>query len=87
MLGIKTTLDGPGCSPLSTDHHVVPGLVPEVVSKGCRSVLPGSLHSKGLAVKEHEAALGLAEAVADTADHDLPIGQTVTGVGHHKVSL
>ena len=87
MLGIKTTFDSPGCPPLSTDHDIVPGLVPEVIPKGSRLVLPGPLNPKGLAIKYHEAALGLIEGVPNTADHDLPICQAMAGVWHHDVSL
>ena len=44
-------------SPLSTDHHVVKGLVPKVISHGgSRTRLPASFNIKGLSIQNNEAS-------------------------------
>lgn len=54
---VKAVGQGFGGAPLGADHHVVPGLVPEVVAEG-RSfarMLPVPQHLEGLAVQQDEA--------------------------------
>ena len=56
MLGVEPVQEGIRFSPLTTDHHILPGLVPEVIAKGSGVALPlpCSLHFKTLPIQQDE---------------------------------
>ena len=49
--------EGVGLSPLTADHHILPGLVPEVVAegRGVSFLLPRPLDLKALPIQQDEA--------------------------------
>jgi len=60
VIRVEPVGQGFGRPPFGADHHVVSGLVPEVVSKGRRlpRVLPVTDHLERLAVQQDEATWG-----------------------------
>lgn len=56
VLGVEPVQEGIRFSPLTADHHILPGLVPEVIAKGSGVVLPlpRSLHFKALPIQQNE---------------------------------
>ena len=56
MLGVEPMQEGIRFSPLTADHHILPGLIPEVIAKGSGVVLPlpRSLHFKALPIQQNE---------------------------------
>ena len=57
VLRVEPVEEGVGLSPLTADHHVLPGLVPEVVAKGggVTFLLPRPLDLKGLPIQQDES--------------------------------
>ena len=72
-------------SPLGGDHHVVVGLVPEVISVLSLVLLAGGVRPhrlERLSVQQDEAPLAvLARPVSEGGDHDVAVRQTVSRVG------
>ena len=56
MGGIETVEKGVRFSPLAGNHDVAARLVPEIVAKRRRSLLPVSLHLQSLSVDENKPA-------------------------------
>ena len=56
MLGVEPVQEGIWFSPLTADHHTLPGLIPEVITKGSGVALPlpCSLHFKVLPIQQDE---------------------------------
>ena len=56
VLGVEPMQEGIRFSPLTADHHILPGLVPEVIAKGSGVglPLPRSLHFKALPIQQNE---------------------------------
>merc|ERR550519_3151501 len=85
MFHVESLEEAPWVTPLCRDHHIVVGLVPEIIPEFSLVLLildPEAFWLESFPIKENEVALPvLLRPVAQGGDHDVAIRETVGGVG------